>query len=128
VVSLASALRFGLASISQVRNPALLLQHVTVIDATGAELQAVDVLIRGNRIEKIASYVSPPRGSRVVPADGKFLIPGLWDMHVRVWEADLAFPLFLANGVTGVRNMGGHPEGLNAGAKSCTTACGSGPA
>ena len=49
---------------------------------------------------------------RVIPARGKFLIPGLWDMHVHVWNADFAFPLFIANGVTGVRNMGGHPEDL----------------
>ena len=113
VVNLVSALILGLASFSQAQNPTLLLQHVTVIDATGAEpRKAVDVLIRGNRIEKIAAHVSPPRGARVLPADGKFLIPGLWDMHVHVWDADLAFPLFLANGVTGVRNMGGHPEGL----------------
>jgi predicted amidohydrolase len=78
LVNLASTLIFGRAPISQAQNPALLLQHVTVIDATGTELRkAVDVLIRGNRIEKIASQVSPPRSSRVVPANGKFLIPGL---------------------------------------------------
>jgi imidazolonepropionase-like amidohydrolase len=113
LASLASALILGLASISQAQNPDLLLQRVTVIDSTGAEPhKAVDVLIRGNRIKKIASHVVPPRGARVVPADGKFLIPGLWDMHVHIWDADLAFPLFLANGVTGVRNMGGHPEDL----------------
>jgi len=33
-------------------------------------------------------------------------------MHVHIWDANLAFPLFLANGVTGVRNMGGHPDEL----------------
>ena len=112
-VCLAQALVLGLTSISQAQNSALLVQHVTVIDATGAPPhKGVDVLIRGNRIEKIASHVSPPRGARVIRADGKFLIPGLWDMHVHVWDADLAFPLFLASGVTGVRNMGGHPEDL----------------
>lgn len=112
MVSLASALIIGLASISQAQNSALLLQHVIVIDTTGAEpSRAADVLIHGNRIESVASHISP-RGARVIPADGKFLIPGLWDMHVHIWNADLAFPLFLANGVTGVRNMGGDPEGL----------------
>jgi len=109
---LAPALILGLTSISQAQNAALLLQSVTVIDSTGAEPHKVDVLIRGNRIENIASRVAPPRGARVVPADGEFLIPGLWDMHVHIWDADLAFPLFLANGVTGVRNMGGHPDDL----------------
>jgi hypothetical protein len=116
LVSVASALIFGLASISQAQNPALLLQQVTVIDASGAPsrkgVDVLDVLIRGSRIEKIASHISAPRGARVVPGEGKFLIPGLWDMHVHVWDADLAFPLFLANGVVGVRNMGGHADDL----------------
>ena len=49
---------------------------------------------------------------RIVQARGQFLIPGLWDMHVHIWDADLAFPLFIANGITGVRNTGGHPEEL----------------
>ena len=112
-VSLASALVLGLVSSSQAQNQGLLLRHVTVIDATGASTRkGVDVLIRGDRIEKIAAKVPLPRGARVVRGDGKFLIPGLWDMHVHVWDADLAFPLFLANGVTGVRNMGGHVADL----------------
>ena len=110
---LASALILGLSSFVQAQNPALLLQHVNIIDTTGAASHgAVDVLIRNHRIEKIASHVSPPHRARVVSAAGEFLIPGLWDMHVHVWDADLAFPLFLANGVTGIRNMGGHPEDL----------------
>jgi hypothetical protein len=48
----------------------------------------------------------------LIDGHGKFLIPGLWDMHVHIWDPDLAFPLFLANGVTGVRNTGGNPENL----------------
>ena len=55
-----------------------------------------------------------PSGARVVEATGKFLIPGLWDMHVHTafgdWfpgARDIALPLFVANGVTGVRDMGG---------------------
>ena len=83
-----------LASISRAQNPTLLLQHVNVIDVTtSAPRKAVDVLIRGGRIDTIASHVSRPHGSIVVPANGKFLIPGLWDMHVHVWDAGLAFPL-----------------------------------
>ena len=45
-----------------------------------------------------------PKGARVVEGKGKYLIPGLWDMHVHT--ADPSFlPLYLANGVTGVRDM-----------------------
>ena len=42
----------------------------------------------------------------MVDGTGKFLIPGLWDMHVHLWESTPMFPLYLANGVTGVRDMG----------------------
>lgn len=45
-------------------------------------------------------------------ATGKFLIPGLWDMHVHIQETERSFPMFIANGVTGVRNMGGNMEKL----------------
>jgi predicted amidohydrolase YtcJ len=47
----------------------------------------------------------------VVEAEGKYLIPGLWDMHVHsVGAGDWHFPLFLAHGVTGVREMSDGPE------------------
>ncbi len=100
-------------SYAQAQTPSLLLQEVTVIDATSAPARRnVDVLTQGDRIEKIAPHIPAPPGARVILARGQFLIPGLWDMHVHIWDADLAFPLFLANGVTGVRNMGGHPDEL----------------
>jgi Amidohydrolase family len=44
-----------------------------------------------------------------VNATGKFLIPGLWDMHVHWYDKDY-LPLFMANGVTGVRMMWGVPS------------------
>jgi len=48
-----------------------------------------------------------------VDATGKFLIAGLWDMHVHSLsknQPDRFFPLFVANGVTGIRGMGGGPS------------------
>jgi hypothetical protein len=41
---------------------------------------------------------------------GKYLIPGLWDMHVHTWDYESTFPLYVANGVTGVRDMFGPPD------------------
>ena len=103
----------GAISYGQGHKPNLLLREVTVIDATGAPpRENVDVLIRDERIEKIAPHIQPPPGAQLIQARGRFLIPGLWDMHVHIWDADLAFPLFLANGVTGVRNTGGRPDDL----------------
>jgi hypothetical protein len=43
----------------------------------------------------------------IISLPGKYIIPGLWDMHTHVWYADYFFPLFLANGVTGFRDMFG---------------------
>lgn len=49
-----------------------------------------------------------PAGRSGVDATGKFLIPGLWDMHGHLTDAtEDAFPLLIMNGVTGVRDMGG---------------------
>ena len=86
----------------------LVLTGVTIIDATGAAPQPNrTVIIRGNLIDTIVA-TSPttaiPKGARVIRADGKFLIPGLWDMHVHLGESHLS--ALVANGVTGVRDMG----------------------
>ncbi|MGH7721112.1 MAG: amidohydrolase family protein, partial [Gemmatimonadaceae bacterium] len=93
--------------------PVLVLQHVTVIAATdAAPARDVTVVIADGRIRDIGPVrgVAVPAGARVVDATGKFLIPGLIDMHVHtVWptRGDAFFPLFIANGVTFVRDMFG---------------------
>src|SRR5271169_2927776 len=88
---------------------------VTVIDTTGAPAKpGQTVTVEGNRISQVgdAKKVHAPKGAQVVNARGLYVIPGLWDMHVHVWETDRTFPLFIANGVLGVRNMGGHLDDL----------------
>jgi imidazolonepropionase-like amidohydrolase len=85
--------------------------HATVIDATGAPAQPdVTVLITGDRITGMgpSADLRFPTNAVVVDATGKFLIPGLWDMHVHGYEQDY-LPLFIANGVTGIRIMWGMP-------------------
>jgi adenine deaminase len=84
----------------------IVFQHVTVIDATGAEPQKnVSVLIAGDRIRAIDKRIRPPRDARVIEAKGKFLIPGLWDMHMHLGPPEIFFPLLVANGIIGVREM-----------------------
>src|SRR5258708_6220135 len=64
---------------------AIVVAHVTVIDGTDSTSRADQtVVIRGNHIAAVgASRTSNvPAGARVVDGRGKFLIPGLWDMHV----------------------------------------------
>lgn len=89
---------------------ALVLTHVTVIDMTGAPPKPdMTVVIAGNRIAAL-EHAGRPRvraAARVVDATGQFLIPGLWDMHVHFTETERSFPMFIVNGVLGVRNMGG---------------------
>jgi len=89
----------------------LALTHVTVIDCTGvpAKLNSTVVVAQGH-ITAVgpSDAVKIPEGTQVVDATGKFLIPGLWDMHGHLTDAtEDAFPLLIMNGVTGVRDMGG---------------------
>jgi imidazolonepropionase-like amidohydrolase len=91
----------------------LILTNVTVIDVTGSPPKPdMSVVIRNHRIAAIGrtSSVVPPKDSEIVDATGKFLIPGLWDMHVHTGRKDIFFPLYIANGVTSVRDMGGDIE------------------
>ena len=95
----------------------LVLQDVTVVDVeTGRLRPNTTVVVEGDRIARLgpAGSVPTPTGADVVDGKGRFLIPGLWDMHVHLVFGDwlpgakeIALPLFLANGVTGVRDMGG---------------------
>jgi len=99
-------------STSGTNSPALVLTHVTIIDATGAPPQPeMSVIISAGRIAAIgkSSIVAVPQGATVVDAAGKFLIPGLWDMHVHPGGREY-LKLFIANGVTGIRVMWGSPE------------------
>jgi len=100
------------------------LAHVTIIDvANGALQRDMSVVITGDRIAQIASSANarPPKGAQSFDAHGKYVIPGLWDMHVHMVFGDwipknekVILPLFVANGVTGVRDMGGDLDALKA--------------
>lgn len=93
-----------------VEKKALVFTYVTVIDATGAAPKRdMTVVITGDRISQIGKTgkVKVPDSAQVIDARGKFLIPGLWDMHVHAFNRDLFFPLLVANGVTGIRDMFG---------------------
>lgn len=89
----------------------LVLTHVTVIDTTGGAAKTdMTVVIEGERITEMgkSGEIHPPKDAEFVNGTGKFLIPGLWDMHIHWYEKDY-LPLFIANGVTGTRQMYGVP-------------------
>jgi hypothetical protein len=94
------------ASCGLAQTQPIVFRHVTVIDATGAAPRKnVDVVISAGVIQSIGAKGRLPRNVRVIEAKGKFLIPGLWDMHMHLALPQIFFPLLLANGIIGVREM-----------------------
>jgi len=94
----------------------LVIKRVTVIDATGRGPEPnMTVITNGDRIIAVGPWRKThiPRNAVIVDGTGKFLIPGLWDMHVH-GASDARAPwshlLFVANGVVGVRDMSGPPD------------------
>jgi hypothetical protein len=90
----------------------LSITNVHVVDVVrGRILPQQTVLISGNRIRQVdnAPHVSVPAGARVIDGAGKYLMPGLLDMHAHLHlsgrPTEIDMPLFIANGVTGVRVM-----------------------
>ncbi len=96
----------------------LLFTNVNIVDTLYSRVQPnMTVLVEQGRIRSIAhiGIFATGRGLRVINAAGKYLIPGLWDMHAHTaerrgtWSDKVLYPLYLANGVTAVRDMGGDP-------------------
>ena len=114
----AAALMLAFGSLQSAPAPELMIRHVTVIDVAGARTQADQrITVQGGRILAIEpEQAAAPQAATVIDATGKFLIPGLWDMHAhlvmypgppqREDVTEVVFPLFIANGVLGVRDMG----------------------
>ena len=91
----------------------VVVRNVTTVDVqTGNVRPAQTVVVEGTRIKAVgdAADLAAPNGARIVDATGKFLVPGLWDMHVHATGPGvdrLFLPVLVANGVTGVREMFG---------------------
>jgi len=101
--------------------PVIALTRVTLVDpALAAPQRDATIVIQGQRIVAAGARraITIPRGARVIDANGKYVLPGLWDMHTHVAQPVAAgveletgaayfFPLLIAHGVTGVRDMAG---------------------
>jgi len=101
-----------LSNRASAQNAPIFIQHVAVVDVTaGQVLPDMTVEIRGRAIAAVDSTprIRVTRGARIVDGRGKYLIPGLWDMHVHlsfpVGAAKIFLPLMVANGVLGARDM-----------------------
>src|SRR5579864_26222 len=118
-LSIASALLLSPAITAQGQSPPvpIFITHATVINPGTSSIQANQtVVITSAHITSVggSEKLQPPKNARVIDATGRYLIPGLWDMHVHSafgdWfpgGRDIILPLLIANGVTGVRDMGG---------------------
>jgi hypothetical protein len=86
----------------------LAITHVNVVDVIdGRILSNRTVAINGETIASVSQNGAPPAEAQVVDGQGKFLIPALWDMHAHIQGNEKAWlPLYIANGVTGIRDMG----------------------
>jgi len=83
---------------SQIQLKPLVIAHVTVIDVRDGHTRPdMTVVISGNRILEMgeAASISPPKDAQVIDERGRFLIPGLWDMHVHLGNATEAALPFL---------------------------------
>ena len=112
--SLVLLLVFGISLCAGANSPATLIRNVTIVDVqTGTLRPGMDVAISGGRIQKMGKRLKLRSSAEEIDAAGKYLIPGLWDMHVHIFNnvdapgtdnRERYFPLFIANGVTGVRD------------------------
>ncbi len=120
--ALASALLLWTSAAAAVGRPTIAITDVSIVDvARGVIVGPRTVLIEDGRIAAIdaPSNVAIPEGAGRVDGHGRFLMPGLVDMHVHLFNNashrppnTWSFPLYVANGVTGVREMATLPESI----------------
>jgi imidazolonepropionase-like amidohydrolase len=110
---LALGLAFAAPAARATDDNATVLRNVAIVDIERNRLvPRRDVVIVGDRIVGIQAggTARAPQSGRVLDGSGKFLMPGLWDFHVHVFSApgeeDFALPLYILNGITGVRDAG----------------------
>lgn len=106
-ILLALVLSASVAAAQPPSTAVMVIEHVTVVNVkTGEELPGQTVRIQGSRILSVSPAQNNAEIPGAVDAHGGYLIPGLWDMHIHIHDTE-ELPLYIANGVTGVRLMAG---------------------
>lgn len=106
-------LSISLAAYSQDAGPSLAIVNGTLIDVrNGNETPNSVVIIQGEHITQVGAegQLQIPEGAKTIDARGKWIVPGFMDMHAHVSSDDsdeIPLQLFLANGVTTIRDPGG---------------------
>lgn len=98
--------------------PWTLIEGATLVDpAASPPARVVSVLVRGDRVEAVAPRLERPPFARVIEGRGRFIVPGLWDMHghlAALGPIGRAPEHFVGHGVLHVRDMGGYLDQLTA--------------
>jgi imidazolonepropionase-like amidohydrolase len=93
------------------------IDNVTIVDVTNGKLQQHKaIVVEGTHIARIDNASQATHTAATLDGTGMFVIPGLWDMHVHAYftndtarfhsTSEVMLPLFIVNGVTGVRDLG----------------------
>lgn len=98
----------GQAAGSVLRDDSIAITNVTIVNVeTGAREPAMNIVTKGGQIAAVGRGMSVLKTAVRVDGSGKFLVPGLWDMHSHNQASGVeSLELFLAHGVTGTRDMG----------------------
>ena len=106
------------------RDHPIAITNVNIVDVTdGSIWHNSTIYIRGNRIQWVAKNALLEHGERLTVVNGaeRYVIPGLWNMHVHLvqdlpaeYTERVLLPLMVANGVSGARDMGGNLARLQA--------------
>ncbi len=95
---------------------ALVIANGIIIDPSGKTPPAQGtVVVERGHVVAVGRAPAIPAGARFVDAKGKFLVPGLWDMHAHLAAlapVDHAPEQYVGYGVLGVRDMGGFADTL----------------
>jgi imidazolonepropionase-like amidohydrolase len=98
--------------LSPARKGALAVTNATLVDGTNrAPVADAVVVVEGDRITAAGPRASVriPKGAKILDAGGRYVMPGLWDMHAHFEQVEWG-PVYLAAGVTTVRDVGNEFE------------------
>jgi imidazolonepropionase-like amidohydrolase len=112
-----------LPAAAQIGAQTITIDNVTIVDVTNGRLQPQKtIVIEGNRIARVDNANAASRAAATLDGTGMFVIPGLWDMHVHAYftndtarfhsTSEVMFPLFIVNGITGVRDLGSNLDAI----------------
>ncbi|MDC8002529.1 amidohydrolase family protein [Aureisphaera galaxeae] len=109
---IAALVFIGINSCESPDNPSIILRDATIIDIRDGQLTTTSLLIEDSLIKEIGNFSLLAKGNpaQVIDCKGKYMIPGLIDVHTHISEHKNPIPKldrFLLNGITGIRDMGG---------------------